>query len=57
MTVYLEGEQTQYKDISIEGAVIVVNANIVVNKKAATKDSNIIMTVHNENNSITDSNN
>ncbi len=57
VTVYLEGEQTQYKDISIEGAVIVVNANIVVNKKAATKDSNIIMTVHNENNSITDSKN
>ncbi len=57
VTVYLEGEQTQYKNTSIEGAVIVINANIVVNRKASTKESNIIMTIDNEGAQITDSKN
>ena len=48
LTVYLEGEQTNYKDSSIEGAILVVNANIIVNKKSATKDSKITMTYQNQ---------
>lgn len=53
--VYLEGEQTQYKNASIEGAVIVINANVGVNKKAATKDAEIIMTLNNEGQQVVDS--
>lgn len=48
LKVYLEGEQKNYKDLSIEGTVIVVNANISVNKKSATKDSKITMTYQNK---------
>ena len=48
LIVNLEGKQTDYKDLSIEGAVLVVNANVVVNKKAASADSQITMTYKNQ---------
>ena len=54
LTIYLEGNQTGYKDLSIEGAVLVINANIVVNNKTATKDSQITMTYNNEGTTGTD---
>lgn len=57
ITVYLEGEQTEYKNPSIEGTVIILNINAVVNKKAATKDSKINMTVTNNEEHVTDSKN
>ena len=47
--VNLEGEQTQYKDSAIEGANIVINADIVVNRKSSTKDEEIVMAYSNEN--------
>lgn len=53
--VHLEGTQTQYKNASIEGAVIVINANVNVNKKAATKDAEVIMTVYNEGQQVVNS--
>ena len=48
LIVYLTGKQTEYKNSSIEGAIIVVNADIIINKKASTKDSKISMTVVND---------
>ena len=57
ITVYLEGEQTEYKNPGIEGTVIILNINAVVNKKAATKDAKINMTVTNNEENVTDSKN
>lgn len=54
LTIYLEGIQTGYKDLSIEGAVLVINANITINRKTATKDSQITMTYNNEGTTGTD---
>lgn len=57
LTVYLEGEQTEYKNTSIEGTVIVINIKATVDKKASTKDSKIIMTVNNEENTVVEEKN
>lgn len=54
LTIYLDGKQTGYKDLSIEGAVLVVNSNITINRKTATKDSQITMTYNNEGTTGTD---
>ena len=48
IVVRLEEKQTNYKDIAIEGAVLVVNANITLNKNTATTDSRITMYYQNE---------
>jgi len=48
ITIYLEGEQTSYKEAGIEGAIVVLNANITINRKAATKESQITMTCYNK---------
>lgn len=48
VTVYLEGEQTGYKEAGIEGAVLVLNTNITVNKKSATRDSKITLNFQND---------
>lgn len=50
-TIYisLEGEQKEYKDASIEGAKIIINADITVNKKASSKEAAISMNYENEN--------
>lgn len=40
--VYLEGEQTQYKE-TVEGAMVVINTTVDVNRKATTKDEEIRM--------------
>lgn len=47
--VTLEGQQTNYKDATVEGAVLVINANISVNRKAPTADTAITMYYENEN--------
>lgn len=49
INIKLEGEQTQYKDQAIEGTNIIINADITVNKKSATKEEEIKMTYYNEN--------
>ena len=46
--VTLEGKQTNYKEAAIEGAVLVVNANINLNRNTATTDSRITMYYQNE---------
>lgn len=48
LTVNLEGKQTDYKNLSIEGAVLVINANVVIDKKAASTDSQITMKYKNQ---------
>ena len=49
LKIYFEGVQTQYKELAIEGANIIINANVVVNKKAATKDDEVKLIYSNEN--------
>lgn len=48
ITVELAGKQTNYKESGIEGAILVINASVNVNKKSATQDSKIIMTCVNK---------
>ena len=48
ITVNLEGEQTQYKEEVVNGATIVINVTIHVNRKATTKDESIQMIYNNE---------
>ena len=55
LTIYTEGEQTGYKDLSIEGAVLVINANLTLNRKSATKEGKITMTCQTEETSVSDS--
>ena len=43
LTITLVGKQTQYKEQSIEGATIIINADITVNKKSATSTKQITM--------------
>lgn len=47
--VTLEGKQTDYKETAVEGAVLVINANVTMNKKAPTTDTAITMYYENEN--------
>lgn len=42
--VTLEGEQTKYKEDTVEGATIVIDTTVNVNKKATTQDKEIRMT-------------
>lgn len=49
LTINLSGEQTQYKQSAIEGATVVINLNISINKKSASRESHLNMTYLNEN--------
>lgn len=46
--IEIEGEQTRYKTDTVEGANIIIFANITLNQKAATKNSNIQMSYTNQ---------
>lgn len=48
-TIYvsLEGKQTSYKPQDIEGAIVIINADLTLNRRAATHDSSIIMSLNN----------
>ena len=48
LTVRLEGEQTNYTENAVEGTIIVINGKVKLNKKAATADSQIVMSYSNE---------
>ena len=48
ITVELAGKQTDYKEPGIEGAILVINASVNVNRKSATQDSKIMMTCLNK---------
>lgn len=47
--ILLEGEQTSYKEKAVEGANIVINATLQINRKSVSKDETINMTYQNEN--------
>ena len=51
--VELSGKQTKYKQTGIEGTIIVIDANVNVNRKSATQDGRILMTVENKGEIIT----
>ena len=51
--VELSGKQTRYKASGIEGTIIVIDANVNVNRKSATQDGRILMTVENKGEIIT----
>lgn len=53
IVVELEGKQTQYKDAGIEGTILIVNAKLKLNRKAATQDSKITMTCVNRKETLT----
>ncbi|MCI8443677.1 MAG: hypothetical protein HFJ37_00600 [Clostridia bacterium] len=46
--IYLEGEQSHYKEVGVEGAILILNADITINKKAASQESQIHMTCYNK---------
>lgn len=46
--IELEGEQSQYKENTIEGTNIIINATIEVNRKSIAKEEEIIMNYKNE---------
>lgn len=48
ITIQMEGEQTQYKAQSIEGANVIINATINVNRTSIAKPENIYVTYTNE---------
>ena len=47
--VTLEGTQTDYKDETIEGSILVINAKLTLDKRVATADTNITMYYENQN--------
>lgn len=57
LIVHLEGKQTEYKNSSVEGAVLVIDANLTVNKKAASKDAKISVSGLNNDEEVSDSKN
>ena len=56
ITVELTGKQTGYKDSGIEGAILVVDATVNVNRRSATQDGKVVMTVENKGETITSEN-
>ncbi len=50
ITINLEGEQTAYKEAGIEGALLVINANVQLNKKSPNANRTIKATVVNNEN-------
>ena len=48
INIELQGEQTEYKELALEGIKIVINANITLNKIATSKNDNIVVKVTNE---------
>ncbi len=48
IVIEIEGEQTKYKGDTVEGANIVVYANVTLNQKSASKEANIQMSYTNQ---------
>ncbi len=47
--IKLEGQQTQYKEEAIDGAIIILNADITTSKKLPSSSEKIVLTYTNEN--------
>ena len=48
LTINLVGEQTRYKEATLNGAYIIIEATLETDKKLPTTDANIVMTYSNE---------
>ncbi len=53
ITVELAGKQTSYKEAGIDGAILVIDATAEVNRRTATQDAKVTMTVENKGEVIT----
>ena len=53
IAVQLSGKQTSYKDAGIDGAILVINASIDVNRKSATQDGKVVMNIQNKEEAVT----
>jgi len=49
LTINLEGEQTSYKELALEGAYIIINMDLELDKKATTSEESIKMAYKNDN--------
>ena len=47
--ITFDGEQTKYKDEAIDGAVLLINADLTINKKATSSTEPVTMTYTNAN--------
>ena len=47
--VSLAGEQTKHQDGNVEGATLIINTNLSLNKKATNSNENVLMTCTNQN--------
>lgn len=47
--IVLRGEQTKYKEEAIDGAILIINANLTTNKKVSTSVEKVNLTYTNEN--------
>ena len=48
ITLELVGKQTRYKDSGIDGTMLVINTSVDVNRKSATQDGKVTMTIENK---------
>ena len=48
LTIEMQGEQTHYSESAIEGPTIIINGKLKLNRKIATKDTQITMSYSNE---------
>lgn len=48
LTVEIQGEQTHYSESAVEGPTIIINGKLKLNRKTATKDTQIVMSYSNE---------
>ena len=48
INIKLAGEQTNYKDIAIEGSTIIINANLKLDRKTTSSDEAVTLTYTNE---------
>lgn len=48
LTIEIQGEQTHYSESAVEGTTIIINGKLKLNRKTATKDTQIVMSYSNE---------
>lgn len=48
LTIEIQGEQTHYSESAVEGTTIIINGKLRLNRKTATKDTQIVMSYSNE---------
>lgn len=48
LIIEIQGEQTHYSESAVEGPTIIINGKLKLNRKTATKDTQIVMSYSNE---------